>query len=88
MSHAAPVDLRVAGVVSPDKANHPVIAPPCKSDPRPSRDSAHPGLLVFPALAAHTAVHVGRVGAVLKVAPTSCGEGRIQLLGPFLVGLS
>ena len=28
---------------------------------------AHPDLLVLPALLAHTAVHVGRIGAVLEV---------------------
>jgi hypothetical protein len=33
---------------------------------------AHPDGLVFPALVADTAVYVGRVGAVLKVVPTSC----------------
>jgi hypothetical protein len=32
---------------------------------------AHPNALVLPALVANTTVHVGRVGAVLKVAPTS-----------------
>jgi hypothetical protein len=48
---------------------------------------AHSDALVFPALIADTTVHVGRVGAVLKVIPTSCGEGCIQLLGPLSVGL-
>jgi hypothetical protein len=34
---------------------------------------AHPDALVFSAFVANTAVHIGRVGAVLKVVPTSCG---------------
>ena len=43
----------------------------CRQGHRLAATSAHPDLLVLPALAADTPVHISRVGAVLQVAPTS-----------------
>jgi hypothetical protein len=47
----------------------------------PSIDVGHPLPLMFPAVLADTASHICGVGAVLKVAAASSGEGRA---GPHL----
>jgi hypothetical protein len=43
---------------------------------------------VFPALAAHASLHIGRVRAVLQVIPAACRQRCVQLLRPLLVGPS
>jgi hypothetical protein len=41
---------------------------------------------MVPALAADTAVHLRGIGSVLEVVPAGRRQGRLQFLGPFLVG--
>ena len=47
---------------------------------------AHPNLLMRSAVAAHAAVRVRGVGAVLQIFSAACRQGGLQLLGPFLIG--
>jgi hypothetical protein len=47
----------------------------------------HPDPLMLAALAADTAHHIRRVGAVVQVVSAGSCKGALQLLGPFLVGL-
>ena len=49
---------------------------------------AHPDALVLPTFAADTAVRVGGIGAMPEVFPTGCRQCGLELLGPFVVGLS
>jgi hypothetical protein len=53
---------------------------------RASAVPVHPNLLMRSAVAAHAAVEVRGVGAVLQLLSAACRRGGLQLLGPLVVG--
>ena len=48
--------------------------------------TAHPDELILPTVAAHAAVQIRGVGAVLQVISAARRQSGLQLLGPFLIG--